>query len=86
MRALYSKLMNFAIFGILLPFVYGCQLGGGDGSSGLSFLGSSAGGGDSSGIVGAQIATVHHPEPATMLLLGSGLAAISFYRKKIKSP
>ena len=42
--------------------------------------GSSESGGDSD----AAIATIHNPEPATMLLLGSGLAALRFYRNKYK--
>ena len=88
----YARFVNFAIFSVLLPFVYGCQ--GGGGAGGLSFLGGGGGGGDiigggssfvTSSDGGASIATLHHPEPGTMLLLGSGFMAMAFYRNK-KSP
>ena len=79
---------------VLLPFVYGCQ-GGGGGSHGgpaagfngptSSFIsdGGSSGGGEG-GSGGDSIAQIHNPEPATMLLMGSGLMAIGFRRTRRK--
>ena len=37
------------------------------------------------GGVGITIAKIHNPEPSTMLLMGSGLAALRFYRRKFKN-
>ena len=37
------------------------------------------------GGVGVTIAKIHNPEPSTMLLMGSGLAALRFYRKKFEN-
>ena len=89
MEKFYARIVNFAILSILLPFIYGCQAGGSAGNSGsFSFLGTDSSttsvSSDVVNTVGMQIATVHHPEPATMLLLGSGMAAIALSRKKAK--
>lgn len=67
---------------LLLPFVYGCGGGGGLAALGSLFLGgglASLGGGAG---LGAQIATISQPEPATMMLMGSGLAAMAFFKSK----
>lgn len=77
----------------MLPFIYGCLGGGGSGSSGSSAglvggsesLGGGAGVGVGSGIVGGVtpgngLEGIHNPEPATMLLVGGGIAAMAYYR------
>lgn len=84
MKNFFARAMNFVSFAILLPVISGCQGGGG---GGLSFLGGGSGG-DSGGFVGGggdSIATIHNPEPATMLLMGSGLAAMAWYKSKGKT-
>ena len=85
MRTLYARMANFAILSVLLPFVYGCQGGGGAlgflGGSGGGSGGSFVGGGD---IGGGGITTIVQPEPTTMLLLGSGMAAMAAYKRKRK--
>ena len=76
-----------------LPFLYGCGAGAGTGSlvgflfgggtgGGVTLLASGttdilAGGGGAAGL-----ATLHHPEPASMFLVGSGLLAMGFFRSK----
>ena len=86
MKNAYAKLINFSTFSILLPFIYGCQVGSGNSNflSGFSGGGSSSGFTDSSPVPPADIATMHNPEPATMLLLGGGLAAMTYYRNRNK--
>ena len=88
-----ARFKNYAVLSLLLPFVYGCQGGGGggggsaasgllpvsDGGSGISGLSGLSGG---SGDPGTTIATIHNPEPATMLLIGGGLMAMRYYKTK----
>jgi len=82
-----SKYFKLFVLVAALPFMYGC--GGGTGSL-LSFLfGAGAGIGDlvcltcgGGGGGGGGIATLVQPEPASMLLLGSGLAAMSYFKAK----
>ena len=55
----------------------------GDGSGG----GGEGGGGDDLSLLsegGEGLPSVHHPEPATMLLLGTGIAAMGIFRKRNK--
>ena len=83
MKMFYFQMANFAILSVLLPFFYGCQ-GGGDGALGFS---SSGGGGSiaGGGTGGGEITTIVNPEPATMLLLGSGFAAMAWHKRKNKN-
>lgn len=71
---------------LLLPCLYGCQGsdgGGGGSSSGASLSSFAFSGGDDTGTTtGTELATLHHPEPATMLLFGSGIVAMRFARNR----
>ncbi len=71
------KFLIFACF--LLLTSYGCNSGGGDGISYIS-QGNSlyAFNNDSYN----NVVKVHNPEPATMILLGSGFAAMAYANKK----
>ena len=79
-------LINNVCLLLTLPLLSGC-LGGGITSLGLGSLFGIGGArelaflGDSSV---TQIAQTHNPEPATMVLMGSGLAALACYRKATK--
>ncbi len=82
-------LINNICLLVTLPLLSGC-LGGGITSLGLGSLfgigGGSAGElaflGDNAAV--QSIAQIHNPEPATMVLMGSGLAALTYYRKATK--
>jgi len=67
-----------------LVLLIGCSGGGGSGAfgSGGESLFSSVSGG-SSVVEGGSvaIALVHHPEPSSLLLLGSGLASLAMFRR-----
>jgi len=91
----YLKLFALAA---ALPFIYGCGgagvgslIGflfgsGGLGSIGdLALLGLGGIGGGIAGVTdgGAGLASLHQPEPATMLLLGSGIMTMSYFKAKI---
>jgi len=85
------KLVGLAV---ALPFIYGCGSGAGVGSL-VGFL-FGGGGSLSSGEIallgsgigetlagtGAGLATIHQPEPATMVLFGSGLMAMTYFKSK----
>ena len=90
---------NLVTFSILLPFVYGCNGGGGGsaslgslftggtgnpggGGGGVGGLLNPGGSGSDGGGVAAVVGAVHQPEPTTMLLLGSGIAAMGLIYKK----
>ena len=84
---------------LLLPCLYGCKGGGGGGGSGASLSSFVFGGGDDTGSLppglnspsgtdtttDTQLATIREPEPATMLLLGSGLVAMRLTRNRKNS-
>jgi len=69
----------------LLPLLAGCA-GGGSAAFGLGSLfgGGGGGGGIPDIISGEAIATIYQPEPASMLLMGSGLAAMAYFKNKKK--
>lgn len=84
------NLTKISIVLFMVMLLAGC---GGSGGSFFSSLGdaftSGGSSGDSSGLSGGdsggggtQIAMVHNPEPATMLLWGAGLAGAALLRKK----
>jgi len=86
----YSKLVVLAA---ALPFIYGCGgagigslvsflFGGGLGSAGdIALLGGSLGAG-LSGAGGASLASLNQPEPASILLVASGIMAMSYFKNK----
>jgi len=81
----YLKLVGLAA---ALPFIYGCGSGSGAGSL-LSFLFGGGGteiallgGSGLSGIGGGAVASLVNPEPASMLLVGGGLMAMSYFKSK----
>ena len=96
MKPACYRISNFLLLSILLPLLSGCGGGGGGGLGGIisSFLGNSGNGGGgnsdvadllSGGGSGVEtLATIHNPEPTTMLLMGGGLAAMAFCKKRFK--
>lgn len=85
-----KKLMSLVIASIALA---GCGGGGGGGLASLigGTIGSLAGGGGTTSTVGSglldggsTIATIHNPEPTTLILLGSGLLAMAAYNRAKK--
>lgn len=86
-----TRLYNFFVLSVLLPVIYGCGGGGGGGGSALGALFSPDGGGGGGGGLpgggggGEGLATIHNPEPATILLMGGGMAAMGLYRKHKKN-
>lgn len=78
----------YLTFAVLLPFVYGCGGGGGGSAasvgsvfttSTLAYAPVEGGGSD------ITIATVHNPEPMTLLLLGGGMLAMGFVKNRKRS-
>ena len=83
---------------ISLPLLAGCQGGGADligllgslfggpaGSAGLLSLLDSGGISGFTNDGGVGLSAVHNPEPATVLLLGGGMAAMARFRSRKKS-
>jgi len=73
----------------VLPLLVGCGGGGGLAALGLgSLFGlggdsfSSFSGGSLALLSGGPIPVLHNPEPASMLLMGSGIAAMAYFKKK----
>lgn len=87
----YIKCLKFVVLAAALPFIYGCG-GAGIGSlvgflfgSGLGSVGEIAllGSSGSGAIAGASgVASLINPEPASMLLVGSGMMAMSYFKSK----
>lgn len=73
----------------VIPLLYGCQGGGGSSASLGSLLGDIPGGGGDSTVVASvttdSLATVHQPEPATLLLIGSGIVALSYMKSRAQN-
>lgn len=85
-----SRYLKFVALAATLPFIYGCGgagvgslvgflFGGGGGIGDIALLGL---GGSSFLGGGAGLAAVHSPEPASMLLVGSGIMAMSYFKSK----
>lgn len=95
----YFKYFRLIVFAAMLPFVYGCVPGadvgslagflfggGGLGGDTIALLGEGAAAGGTlaaPGGSGAELATLHNPEPATMFLFGSGLMAMTYFKSKL---
>jgi hypothetical protein len=87
-------------FLFLLPLLTGCNGGSSSGVSGANSLAgdittagagvvASAGVGGGAAVAGggggaAVFATIHNPEPTTMLLVGGGMMAMAMYKKNFK--
>ena len=80
MQKQYTHYLKVIAIALLLPCLDGCQISGDGGNassdgfvSGLSAETTTTGGG---------LARIHNPEPATMFLLGSGMAAMKLIRRR----
>jgi len=85
----YQKYLKFVVLASALPFIYGCGaggvgslvgflFGGGLGNIGdIVLLGGGGGGGG-----GGAIASLTQPEPASLLLIGSGIMAMTYFKSK----
>jgi len=85
MQKKYVHAMKVLALALLLPCLYGCQGGGGAGGGGSSSgasLSSFAFDGGTDTTTSTQLGTIHNPEPATMLLFGSGIVAMRFARNR----
>ena len=83
------RTLNFLMISVL-PLLSGCNEGGsGAGSVGSLFgassdvltLGSGPTGAPGPG-GGSDLASIHQPEPTTMLLVGGGMMAIAYFRNR----
>ena len=93
-RIMIVRTLNFLMV-TALPLLSGCNGGGGGGgavvgglfgasSDGGSTLGglSDGGAGVGGAVGGASLASIHNPEPTTMLLVGGGMMAIAYFRNR----
>jgi hypothetical protein len=93
-------LVSKALIVLMLPFLGGCIAGGGLGLGALfglfggaaagiggllASLGGGAGGVGGAAATGAGIATISNPEPASMILFGSGVAAMTYFKNRKKT-
>ena len=77
-----KKMLLFVLIGIAaVTLLTGCKKSGNDGSS-SSGSSSYSGGGSNPGGGDSPIGGAHNPEPATIALLGSGLAGYALVRWK----
>ena len=84
------KHFKLAILAGVLPFIYGCGSGGSGAllsflfGAGGGFTGGGGGGGGTGCLIncGVELATLHQPEPTSMLLIGGGLAAMTYFKSK----
>ena len=94
-KTIFLRSMNFVILSVMLPFASGCNGGGsGGGTASLgSLFGASSGGatltgggpggaGAGAGVGADALATIHQPEPTTMLLVGGGMMAMAYFRNR----
>lgn len=80
MRKLKIQFLNLILLTVFTLFVWGCQEGSNNQDPINSLGGDLTGsGGDSTGV---NLAQVHQPEPSTMLLIGSGVMALRYFRKR----
>lgn len=90
MKIKNNNTLRALFVGALVPFITACNGGGGGGSAllGVGSLFSGSGGGEAGpGLLpggGEQVASLVNPEPASMLLIGSGMAAMAYVNRKRK--
>jgi len=85
----YQRCLKFVVLASALPFIYGCG-GGGVGSLVGFLFGGGLGGsigdivllGGGGGGGGGSIASLIQPEPASLLLIGSGIMAMTYFKSK----
>ena len=84
-KVVLVRFFNFVMFTVMLPFMSVCT-GGGSGSASLlgSLFGASSGGSAlGSGLGGGTtLASIHHPEPTTFVLVGSGIMTMAYLRNR----
>lgn len=93
MKGFIGRFSKLAMGSLMLPFFCGC------GGGGVALLGSLFGAGTTAGAVASTSAleggtlalasaaipaTIHNPEPATMLLLGGGVVVLGLLNRKRK--
>lgn len=89
----FLEKLNTTLLVLTVPLISGCGGGGGlslnslFGSGGGSEAASSGGGGSLASLSGVSGGggDFHNPEPASMLLMGSGIAAMAYAKYKNKN-